>query len=108
MFSRLRILSIFQAAPAPVIIGGSDAKDGEFPHQVSLKRATGSHYCGGSVIGPQYVSENNLYFLLLTSYVNFLTQVSPFPYENFRKLFFVENLKIRLYKLTAAPTLTIT
>merc|ERR1719378_557203 len=43
------------AAPAPVIIGGSDAKDGEFPHQVSLKRATGSHYCGGSVIGPQYV-----------------------------------------------------
>ena len=32
-----------------------DAKDGEFPHQVSLKRATGSHYCGGSVIGPQYV-----------------------------------------------------
>merc|ERR1712088_1240358 len=43
------------AAPAPVIIGGKDASDGEFPHQVSLKRATGSHYCGGSVIGPNMV-----------------------------------------------------
>merc|ERR1712168_1142582 len=43
------------AAPTPVIIGGKNAVDGQFPHQVTLKRATGSHYCGGSIIGADKV-----------------------------------------------------
>ena len=47
------------AAPAPVIIGGKNAVDGQFPHQVTLKRATGSHYCGGSIIGADKVCNNS-------------------------------------------------
>jgi len=43
------------AAPAPVIIGGADATDGQFPHQVTLKRSSGSHFCGGSVINTNKV-----------------------------------------------------
>jgi len=38
-----------QAAPSK-IIGGQNAYDGQFPHQVTLKRSSGSHYCGGSII----------------------------------------------------------
>merc|ERR1712127_404692 len=44
------LLAAVSAAPAQLIIGGSNASDGQFPWQVSLKRATGSHYCGGSII----------------------------------------------------------
>ena len=47
------------AAPTPVIIGGQDAVDGQFPHQVTLKRSSGSHYCGGSIIGADKVCDNN-------------------------------------------------
>jgi len=43
------------AAPAPVIIGGKNASDGQFPHQVTLKRSSGSHYCGGSIINTNKV-----------------------------------------------------
>jgi len=43
------------AAPAPAIIGGKNAVDGQFPHQVSLKRSTGSHFCGGSIINSNKV-----------------------------------------------------
>merc|ERR1711936_1157586 len=39
------------ASPVPVIIGGKNADDGQFPHQVTLKRSSGSHFCGGSIIG---------------------------------------------------------
>ncbi|CAG5079017.1 Oidioi.mRNA.OKI2018_I69.PAR.g9147.t1.cds [Oikopleura dioica] len=38
------------AAPAQLIIGGKNAVDGQFPWQVTLKRATGSHFCGGSIL----------------------------------------------------------
>jgi len=47
------------AAPTPVIIGGQNAVDGQFPHQVTLKRASGSHYCGGSIISADKVCDNN-------------------------------------------------
>ena len=40
---------------SPVIIGGQNAVDGQFPWQVTLKRSTGSHYCGGSIIAPTKV-----------------------------------------------------
>ena len=42
------------AAPSK-IIGGQNAYDGQFPHQVTLKRSSGSHYCGGSIIAPDKV-----------------------------------------------------
>merc|ERR1712025_90610 len=45
--------SVF-CAPTPVIIGGNDARDGQFPHQVALV-SSGSHYCGGSIIAPTKV-----------------------------------------------------
>ena len=45
------------AAPAPVIIGGKNASDGQFPHQVTLKRSSGSHYCGGSIINTNKVCD---------------------------------------------------
>merc|ERR1712193_167139 len=43
------------AAPAPAIIGGKNAVDGQFPHQVTLKRSSGSHFCGGSIINSNKV-----------------------------------------------------
>ncbi len=47
----------------PKIIGGTDAKPGEFPHQVSLAWASNGdgtpgldrHFCGGSIVGDQWV-----------------------------------------------------
>ncbi|KAM9305330.1 serine protease 27-like [Gastrophryne carolinensis] len=36
------------------IVGGTDALDGEWPWQVSLQR-NGKHFCGGSLIAPQWV-----------------------------------------------------
>jgi len=42
------------AAPTPVIIGGSNARNGQFPWQVTLTK-NNSHYCGGSIIGSNKV-----------------------------------------------------
>ena len=47
-------VSTSQAAPSK-IIGGQNAYDGQFPHQVTLKRSSGSHYCGGSIISADKV-----------------------------------------------------
>ena len=44
------------AVPTPAIIGGKDARDGDFPWQVTLKRASGSHYCGGSILNTNKVN----------------------------------------------------
>ena len=48
-----------QATPlsigSPAIIGGKNASDGQFPWQVTLARASGSHYCGGSILAPTKV-----------------------------------------------------
>ncbi|KAF5287271.1 hypothetical protein FQR65_LT02144 [Abscondita terminalis] len=40
--------------PKGRIVGGQDAADGQFPHQISMKY-TGSHMCGGSIIKPNLV-----------------------------------------------------
>lgn len=39
----------------PNIVGGVDAAKGELPFQVSLQRSSGSHFCGGSLIKPNWV-----------------------------------------------------
>lgn len=41
----------------PLIIGGKDAKDGQFPYQVSLRtRIIGNqHFCGASIISTRYL-----------------------------------------------------
>ena len=50
------LLASSVAHPAQRIIGGKDAKDGDFPWQVTLKRASnGSHYCGGSILAPKVI-----------------------------------------------------
>lgn len=36
------------------IIGGSDASDGGFPYQASL-RSWGSHFCGGSILNERWI-----------------------------------------------------
>lgn len=37
-------------ATGPRIVGGRDAKPGEFPWQVSVRSGTESHFCGGAVL----------------------------------------------------------
>lgn len=63
MFARLLVafaaVSLATAAPySPQldgrIVGGADAQDGQFPHQVSLRQLS-SHICGGSIIAPQII-----------------------------------------------------
>jgi len=42
--------------PDTQIIGGTDALDGQYPYQVSLKRTLiGKHICGGVIISQKYV-----------------------------------------------------
>lgn len=38
------------------IVGGVEAEKGELPFQVSLQSASGSHFCGGSLIKPNWVA----------------------------------------------------
>lgn len=39
----------------PEIVGGTDAVKGEFPFQVSIQKNGTSHFCGGSLIKPNWV-----------------------------------------------------
>lgn len=39
----------------PRIIGGEDAKEGQFPYQVSLQRGGSSHFCGASIISNRFI-----------------------------------------------------
>lgn len=36
------------------IVGGYDAKNGEFPYQVSI-RINNKHFCGGSILNQYYI-----------------------------------------------------
>uniref|UniRef100_A0A1L8EAB9 Putative serine protease sp24d-like protein n=2 Tax=Haematobia irritans TaxID=7368 RepID=A0A1L8EAB9_HAEIR len=42
------------ALPTGRVVGGENAYEGQFPHQISLRR-NGSHSCGGSVISRNYI-----------------------------------------------------
>ncbi|MCB9674613.1 MAG: serine protease [Alphaproteobacteria bacterium] len=39
----------------PTIVGGNAASPGEYPHQISLQTRSGFHFCGGSLIGDNWV-----------------------------------------------------
>ena len=49
------LLASSLAAPAPTLIGGKDAKDGDFPWQATISRSDGSHICNGSIIASKKV-----------------------------------------------------
>lgn len=54
------LLSAFvtQAKQSPIrglIVGGGDAAQGEFPWMVSLRNKSYGHFCGGSLIAPNWV-----------------------------------------------------
>lgn len=48
-------LSAFGTRLEQKIVGGVPAAKGEFPFQVSLQSGSGSHFCGGSLIKPNWV-----------------------------------------------------
>uniref|UniRef100_A0A1Q3FHD4 Putative trypsin-like serine protease n=1 Tax=Culex tarsalis TaxID=7177 RepID=A0A1Q3FHD4_CULTA len=52
-------IAISQAGALPGrsarIVGGSDAAEGQFPYQVSLRSAAGSHFCGGSIVNSRWI-----------------------------------------------------
>ncbi|XP_054010363.1 chymotrypsin-2-like isoform X1 [Hylaeus anthracinus] len=55
----LTTVTLFEASAAsineiPKIVGGSAAKDGQFPYQASL-RYKGRHFCGGSVLNKRWI-----------------------------------------------------
>ncbi|XP_065364129.1 serine protease SP24D-like [Calliphora vicina] len=50
----LSLLVLSRAQPTGRIVGGLHAVEGQFPHQISLRR-TGSHTCGGSIITRNYI-----------------------------------------------------
>ena len=37
------------------IINGNDARDDQFPWQITLQHLSGFHYCGGSILAPTKV-----------------------------------------------------
>ena len=59
VFFVLAFAAIASASPVPAefdpfIVGGTNAANGQYPYQVSL-RASGSHFCGGSIINNRWV-----------------------------------------------------
>lgn len=53
------VLALFAAPPSSAIVGGRDAKEGEFRFMASIQSAGSSgsdgHFCGGSVIAARWV-----------------------------------------------------
>ncbi|XP_037942627.1 serine protease SP24D-like [Teleopsis dalmanni] len=47
-------VGVISANPTGRIVGGIDATEGQFAHQISL-RYSGSHICGGSIISRNYI-----------------------------------------------------
>lgn len=59
MFAKVLVLSatVAIACASPFtgrIVGGEDAKPGQFPYQISL-RSRDSHNCGGSIINNSWI-----------------------------------------------------
>uniref|UniRef100_A0A1L8EGG5 Putative serine protease sp24d-like protein n=1 Tax=Haematobia irritans TaxID=7368 RepID=A0A1L8EGG5_HAEIR len=54
IFIAVAMLAMALAEPTGRIVGGVDAYEGQFPHQISL-RFSGSHICGGSIISRNYI-----------------------------------------------------
>ncbi|KAF5285992.1 hypothetical protein FQR65_LT12989 [Abscondita terminalis] len=48
------VWNVVSASPLDRIVGGTNAAEGQYPHQVSL-RNRGSHFCGGSIISPNWI-----------------------------------------------------
>uniref|UniRef100_A0A1A9UT39 Peptidase S1 domain-containing protein n=1 Tax=Glossina austeni TaxID=7395 RepID=A0A1A9UT39_GLOAU len=42
------------AGPAPPVLGGENAKEKQFPYQVSVQ-TEGAHFCGGSILNERYI-----------------------------------------------------
>ncbi len=47
------LLAAYYAHPARALIGGERAEINQFPGQISLRRATGRHFCGATKIAPR-------------------------------------------------------
>ena len=71
-----------QATPlsigSPAIIGGKNASDGQFPWQVTLARASGSHYCGGSILAPTKVRKTSAQPWSSLSWISYPISISNF------------------------------
>lgn len=63
IFVVLALVAVALATPVPNeilqrvgrIIGGSNASNGQFPYQVSLRTAANFHFCGGSIINNRWI-----------------------------------------------------
>lgn len=55
MTASLAFSTVAQAKFQQQIVGGTEVKKGELPFQVSLQSSSGSHFCGGSLIKPNWV-----------------------------------------------------
>lgn len=42
------------AGPAPPVLGGENAKEKQFPYQVSIENE-GTHFCAGSILNERYI-----------------------------------------------------
>lgn len=46
-------MNIIEISAAPRIVGGTNAPDGKYPYQVSLRAPT--HFCGGSILNKRWI-----------------------------------------------------
>lgn len=72
---------------SPRIVGGSDAKRGEFPHQVSLQwgptKSGVQHFCGGLILNKDWILTAGHCILAVPSFGAFVVKAGK---HNIRKL----------------------